>query len=320
MKKVKLFTHTDMDGIGCSILGILAYGKENINIEYCNYNDINEKVKEFYIGSEKNEYDKIFITDISVNKKVATIIEQYYTDETCNPSTQLLDHHPTALELNEYDWAKVQINLNDKEKTSGTRMFYDYLKENGGLNSYQTTYERCINLYDFIEIVRRYDIWQWKADNDLIPKQWNDLFYIMGREDFIKSILYRLTHYDIFDFSDFDLKLLEYKQREINNYIESKDKELIVKNILGYKAGIIFGEQYHSEVGNRLSEIHPELDFIVIINMSKAISYRNIGNKVNLGKDVAEIFGGGGHPNASGSPISNETRSNLINELFNLKF
>ncbi len=116
MKKIKLFTHTDLDGIGCAILGILAYGKDNINIEYCNYDDVNEKVKEFYMGAEKNEYDKIFITDISVNEKIATIIKQYYTDETYNPDIQLLDHHPTALELNKYDWAKVQINLNDKEK------------------------------------------------------------------------------------------------------------------------------------------------------------------------------------------------------------
>ncbi|APH20929.1 DHH family phosphoesterase [Clostridium botulinum] len=319
MKKIKLFTHTDLDGIGCAILGILAYGKDNINIEYCNYDDVNEKVKEFYMGAEKNEYDKIFITDISVNEKIATIIKQYYIDETYNPDIQLLDHHPTALELNKYDWAKVQINLNDKEKTSGTRMFYDYLKENRYLDSHAVVYNQYTNIETFVEIVRKYDIWQWKEENYLIPKQWNDLFYIMGREDFIESILYRLTHYDIFGFSDFDLQLLKYKQREIDNYIKSKDKELIVKDILGYKAGIIFGEQYHSEVGNRLSETHPELDFIVIINMSKAISYRNIGNKVDLGKDVAEIFEGGGHPNAAGSPISDEFRNKVINEIFNLK-
>ncbi|WP_101514320.1 DHH family phosphoesterase [Clostridium botulinum] len=271
------------------------------------------------MGAEKNEYDKIFITDISVNEKIATIIKQYYTDETYNPDIQLLDHHPTALELNKYDWAKVQINLNDKEKTSGTRMFYDYLKENRYLDSHAVVYNQYTNIETFVEIVRKYDIWQWKEENYLIPKQWNDLFYIMGREDFIESILYRLTHYDIFGFSDFDLQLLKYKQREIDNYIKSKDKELIVKDILGYKAGIIFGEQYHSEVGNRLSETHPELDFIVIINMSKAISYRNIGNKVDLGKDVAEIFEGGGHPNAAGSPISDEFRNKVINEIFNLK-
>ncbi|MBD5589247.1 DHH family phosphoesterase [Clostridium botulinum] len=318
MKKVKLFSHIDLDGIACGVLGILAYGKENIDIEYCNYDNINEKVEKFVLNPISNNYDKIFITDISINESVAEGIDNLFYKQNKN-KIELFDHHPTALNLNKYNWCKIQINLNDKEKTSGTRMFYDCLKKNGDLESYETTYEKCINLYDFVEIVRRYDTWQWKADNDLVPKQWNDLFDIMGRKDFIESILYRLTHYDILGFSDFDLQLLKYKQREIDNYIESKDKELIIEDILGYRVGIIFGEQYHSEVGNRLSKIHPELDFIVIINMSKTISYRSIGNKVDLGKDVAEIFGGGGHPNAAGSPISDEFRNKVINEIFNLK-
>lgn len=318
MKKIKLFSHTDMDGIGCAILGLLAFGKDNIDIEYCNYNDINEKVEEFVLNPVSDNYDKIFITDISVNENVAEGINNLFCKCNIN-KIELFDHHPTALELNKYDWCNVKINLNDKEKTSGTRMFYDYLKEKGDLESYEITYERCINLYNFVEIVRRYDIWQWKAENDLIPKQWNDLFYIMGREDFIETILYRLTHYNTFDFSDFDLQLLKYKQREIDTYIENKNKELIIKDILGYKAGVIFGEQYHSEVGNRLSEMHPELDFIVIINMSKSISYRNIGDKLDLGKNIAEIFGGGGHPNASGSPISDEFKNKVINDLFSTK-
>ena len=40
---IKLFTHTDLDGIGCAILAMLAY--EDVEIKYCNYDDINEKVE-----------------------------------------------------------------------------------------------------------------------------------------------------------------------------------------------------------------------------------------------------------------------------------
>src|SRR5690606_24814634 len=123
-------------------------------------------------------------------------------------------------------------------------------------------------------------------------KMWNDLLYIMGREEFINSIIYRLTHYDVFDFCDFDIKLLEYRQRDIDNYIEHKNKRIIIKDILGYRAGIIFAEQYHSELGNRLSELNPELDFIVIINMSQSISYRTTKDNIHLGNDIAKIFGG----------------------------
>ena len=41
---IKLFTHTDLDGIGCAILAKLAFGEE-VDIEYCDYDNINEKVK-----------------------------------------------------------------------------------------------------------------------------------------------------------------------------------------------------------------------------------------------------------------------------------
>lgn len=321
MKKFKLFTHTDMDGIGCSILAILAFGKENIDIEYCNYDDVNEKVSEFLMSREVNTYEKVFITDISVNEDVAKGIDIANRQFT---SFVLLDHHPTALELNKYDWAKVEIMLNEKEKTSGTRMFYDWLIKNDFITT-DTGYSKDYDMIlDFVEIVRKYDVWQWKAENILEPKQWNDLLYIMGRDEFIESIIYRLKMYDVFDFCNFDLKLLQYEQRKIDKYIESKDKEIIVKDIviyevkdvLEYKFGIIFGEQYHSELGNRLCELHPELDFIVIINMSKAISYRSVGNKIDLGKNIASVYGGGGHPNSAGSPINDDMRKNIINMLF----
>ena len=39
---IKLFTHTDLDGVGCAILAKLAFGEE-VDISYCNYDDINER-------------------------------------------------------------------------------------------------------------------------------------------------------------------------------------------------------------------------------------------------------------------------------------
>lgn len=32
MNKIKLFTHIDLDGIGCAVLAYLAFGKENIDV------------------------------------------------------------------------------------------------------------------------------------------------------------------------------------------------------------------------------------------------------------------------------------------------
>lgn len=42
----KLFSHTDLDGIGCGILAKLAFGKD-VDISYCDYDNIDSSVRKF---------------------------------------------------------------------------------------------------------------------------------------------------------------------------------------------------------------------------------------------------------------------------------
>jgi len=90
--KVKLFTHTDLDGVSCGIIGKLAFPE--INIEYCDYDNVNDKIKQYIESEEYKDYDTIFITDISVNEEVAKLIDNVFTQEH---EFVLLDHHKTAL-------------------------------------------------------------------------------------------------------------------------------------------------------------------------------------------------------------------------------
>lgn len=314
--RIKLFTHNDLDGVGCTILSYLTFGKDNVSVDHCGYNDINEKVKEFVVAENYKNFDYIYITDISISEEVAELIQ---TTE----KFQLLDHHPTALNLNKYEWCTVQIE-NNNEKTSGTRMFFDYLLSKGFLQNSKTyKIDGCYNLKCFVENVRKYDTWLWKTKyNDEEPKMWNDLLYIMGRDEFIESILYRVVSYSCFDFCDFDLKLLKYRQNDINNYIEKKNKELVKKGFKPndssplYYVGFVFAENYISELGNNLAEMNTDLDFIIIITNGKTISYRGIKDTIDLGKDVASVFGGGGHPKAAGSQISEELKLKMIHSAF----
>lgn len=320
--KVKLFTHTDLDGAGCAILAKIAFTQDvDVDIDYCDYNNINDKVRNFIINKEYETFNCVFITDISVNEEVAELIHNTHLETFVNGFNLcemflLFDHHPTAEFLNKYWWVDVRVEI-DGEKTSGTRMFYDYLmNEDYLLDTKAFEIDSCQTLFEFVEKVRKYDTWLWKEKyNDEEPKQWNDLYYIMGREKFINEIIYRINCHGYVCFSASDLALLEYKQKDIDQYIENKNKQIIKKDILGYKAGIVFAEQYHSECGNRLSEMNDDLDFIVLINPSYSVSYRTIKD-IDLGKDVAKIFGGGGHPKASGSPISDDDRSKIIDILF----
>lgn len=309
--RVKLFTHTDLDGIGCAILAKNEAFGNNVDIEYCNYDDINKKVSDFFFSTDALNYEYIYITDISIQESLADEINTCVNGTTCLPKVLLFDHHPTALSLNKFDWCKVNVEEHG-EKTSGTRMFYNYLINENFIDGFS---DWTGTLYNFVEIVKKYDTWLWKEKyNDDTPKKWNDLFYIYGRERFIEKVCEKLDNNSLMlDMTD--ITLLQLNQEKIGRYIETKQTQLIEKDILGYRAGIVFAEQYHSEVGNVLATNNPHLDFIVLINPSYSISYRTVKD-VNLGTDIAKIYGGGGHLKSAGSPISSDIKNKIIDMIF----
>ena len=300
---IKLFTHTDLDGVSCEILGKIVF-EEDINVVRCNYGDIDAKVKEFINSAE--EYDKLFITDISVNKEIA--------DKLLSISDKviLLDHHKTALWLNEYPYALVQVEDESIGKMCGAYLFYEYLKKN------HKEFDDTPALKLFIDYVRMYDTWEWKEKYDnIIPKRLNDLMYIDGPNEFIDKMVYRLGN-NLFIFDDTDLMKLQIEQTYINSYIAQKNETLMVNDDLfpEYTVGITFADKYISELGNKLCELHPELDFVVLINMSTlTISYRTVKNDLDL-SDIAKGFGGGGHPKASGSRFDASIVNDMLNNIF----
>ena len=328
MSKYKIFTHTDLDGIGCVILAYLAFGGENVDVEYCNYDDVDEKVEAFVEQEELfKSYDKVYITDISISDAVANLIDIL----DCPPKkVRLFDHHATALGLNRYGWCNVMVAIQGG-KTCGTELFWKHLNHYGYFD--ELSIESLKNLADFVQIVRDYDTWRWKelGEEGVICKQVNDLFYMYGREEFIgwamDQIRGDLNISPLFDdifprFSTTDRVLLSQKQRDIDRYIEKKDKQLTVnKDQFGYTYGVIFAEQYFSELGNRLCELHPELDYVAMIDIADGkVSYRTIREDLDVGGTIAHSFGGGGHPKAAGSVFDGELiRADVVNQVLSSK-
>ena len=300
---IKLFTHTDLDGVSCEILGRIAFG-EDIDVVRCDYRNIDDKVEEFINSDE--EYDKLFITDISVKKELADALNNV------SDKVILLDHHKTALWLNEYPFALVQVEDESVGKMCGAYLFYEYLKKN------HEEFNDTLALKLFIDYVRMYDTWEWKEKYDnIIPKRLNDLMYIDGPNEFIDKMVYRLGN-NLFIFDDTDLMKLQIEQTYINSYIAQKNETLMINDNLfpGYTVGITFADKYISELGNKLCELHPELDFVVLINMSTlAVSYRTVKDDLDL-SDIAKRFGGGGHPKASGSRFDVSIVNDMLNNIF----
>lgn len=308
---IKLFTHTDLDGIGCAILARLAFA-DDVDITYCGYEDINDEIYRHIQSDKILKYDMVFITDISVEEENAVILDgmEYV-------KIKLLDHHPTAQHLNKYDWCTIKIENEETHiKTSGTELYYNWLINHGCLN-------KDGNLDRFVEIVRDYDTWRWSqlGEKGIICKQINYLLYLYGRERFVNWCIGKIK-FDSFskfpNLSDTEKLVLEIKQREIDKYIEEKNKQIIFLELCGKQCGFVFAENYFSELGNKLCKMNPNIDLIAMIDVaSKVVSYRTIKDDIDLGKDIAQLFGGGGHPKSAGLKFSDDVQFKVIEKIFN---
>lgn len=309
--KIKLFSHRDLDGVGCAILAYLAFGRENVDVEYCSYKDVDEKVEKF-IEDEKlfRSYDAVFITDISVSNKVANMID--ILDQPPR-KVRLFDHHATALGLNKHEWCEVLVEDETGLKMSGTALFYNYLVRNGFFDHHIMNDRVMGNICRFVEIVRDYDTWRWEelGEEGIVCKQVNDLLDIYGRGEFIdwatREIFGTFALNPVLDvfprFSEKDLALLYQKQKDIDIYVAEKEKQLRVATDQFDKTfGWVFAERYFSELGNRLCEMHPEIEYVAMIDISKGtVSFRSVREDVDLGGKIAHSLGGGGHKKAAGS-------------------
>lgn len=328
VEKVKLYSYTDLDGYGCNILAKLVFGG-NVDITNVNYDKIDEEVSEFIKVGTYQDYDIVFITDISVSQEVAGMIDDVDGTGVRQTKFVLLDHHETAKWLNIYTWANVKVK-NTKGLCSGTSLFFEYLKSEG----YISSEERCFSaLQILVEKIRRYDTWEWKdVYNDEIPAKLNNLMYIIGTDEFVQSMLdkLRLTNIDWYSysegnwhqmFSDVEKAIIEIDEKKKEDYIKSKNKQLVKFKFLKHDIGVVFAEQHISELGNELSELNPDLEYIAIINMgNKSVSLRTTKDTIHLGQDIASIFGGGGHAKASGFSFNKKVLNSTIKMIFGLGF
>lgn len=316
MGNIKLFTHTDLDGAGCAVVGNLfanVLGSQ-CDIKYHDYDTINESIISFFESRKHEDYSYIFIADISINIEVANMIsnEILFSDNK-RQLIKLLDHHVNSKTsfLNDYSFAIVREfeNEEDGNKCSGASMLFNYIKGN------LLDGEKKHNLFDkyrfFINAVRSYDVWEWKETANQVAPNLNSLFYIYGMEKFVSEFSNRF--HDFFDiFTKTEMSILSLEETRNQNYIDKKLKEvfdanLIIENnenITTLKFKAVYAESNISILGNKIAELYPESDGAMIIDMSKSVSLRGVSDEIHLG-EVAKYFGGGGHKKAAGFPIEN---------------
>lgn len=292
MKDLLISHVADIDGVSPVILMKLC--KINFDYELKDIYELEEYLDNL-LEEDLSFYNNIYIVDLTVPENIYVKINNSIYKE----KFKVFDHHRTHMYALNNKYVTLDIN------ECGTSLFYKYLSKK---------YKFRKNTKKYIEHVKNIDLWLWKEKNDPLAKQLSDLFYIYGKTKYIEEMYKKLKTRKKFKLSKIENTILKIEQEKIDRYILKKEKDMIIINYQNYKTGIIFNELYKSELGNQLSINNPDLDFIIMINLSGGISLRT-NKDIDLSL-IASTLGGGGHKKASGAPIPLEYKENLINELF----
>ena len=290
MKRLIISHIADPDGVTPIILSKLVF--EEIDYILSENKDVNDNVK-----NNLDKYDFIYVVDLNISEELADFIEENYKDKI-----MIIDHHLSCNNMNKYSF----IEVNAEGKESGTSLYYKYL-----LNNYNNDLLNRESTKMLVEHVRTMDIYDFSKTSKEEAEKLEMIFKIYGKDRFIDKF-YNVIINDLELYSKEDLNLVELEKERIKRYIEEKDfMEISLDN---KRVGVVFAERYISELGNYLINKYDYLDYIVLINMDKKISYRGNG-KVDLSV-IAKKFGGGGHINAAGNCLPSGLKEKVIKEIF----
>jgi oligoribonuclease NrnB/cAMP/cGMP phosphodiesterase (DHH superfamily) len=337
---VKLFTHGDLDGFGSEVAVRLAFSEKNVNIEtvVCDYPNIDKVLFDHFsslVNTPRISNPVTIITDICPKEpKVISLINEWSSSPRLEGSLPLpintssedleklsvlvIDHHEIALNLRKenYPW------LFAEKEHCGTYLTWKVLNN---LN------EKKMNKLEFLQFIKLVDVYDmWRLDDIFRPVavRLNLLFYFLGRNFLVEEYVNRYKEYTWDRLADPEgtlaYKLQEKEIEVIDNIISSNNfsADKIKVDNENKKFFIVFCDGKESEVGWRVLQEHPEIDYVVIASVrNNKLSFRSrqIENNVDVTK-IAKRLGGGGHPsgNVSGvslSDLSNNIRSDIAKRI-----
>lgn len=308
--KVLLFTHkNDIDGMGNAVLAKLVF--KEVEYVLCGTFDLTKAVLKYYDDNTIYDYDMIFVTDLCLEEPLLTRINN---DEKLKGKILNLDHHKTFAnpKYTKYDFVKVQIR-NDKGLCCGTSLFYEYLLNNKLID------ENNLAIKEFVELTRQHDTWEWKnIYNNYKARELSILFDAIGCNGYIDFMVGKLSNKDNvnFEFDNIERLLIDNRIIQINDKINTYKNNIIYRDILGLKAGILFiAYEYRNEIADYLFENNYDIDFAMMISVDPlVVCYRSAKPNVTV-REVAEYFGGKGHEKAGSNPITEDMKNKLIKVL-----
>lgn len=314
---IKLITHTDLDGVGASIV-LQSLHPSIVDVSYVNNHQVDDKIYE--VLEEHEKYSEIFIVDVT-----PTELTTVYDLNDIGDKVILIDHHKTAkwiCDSNFFDYCEIETEKYAINQC-GTSLLYFYLVDRFGFEFLPNDSEETLdNLIDFQNYVRLWDTWDWRNDLTIpkeiriIAKHLNSLLYLTSIGEFVSGMLKKIQ-YNLPLLDEKDRMIVDFDRENYQNYYDKKIKDVFYYRVDGLLGGFIIADKYQSELGNDICEAIPELDFVGMINQH-SISFRTAKSHIDVGS-LAKKYGGGGHKPASGMPLGEGLIANLLDSAFNIK-
>lgn len=292
MKDLLISHISDIDGVSPVIL--LKLTKVEFDYILKEPHEMDEFVEEL-LKEDLNSYQNIYITDLALSENFyKKIKESGYAYKF-----KIFDHHKTHLFAKNYENVVIDI------EECGTTLFYNYLSK-------KYKFKKIVE--DYIKHVKNLDLWLWVEKFDFMAKELGNIFDLYGRNTYIEEMYQKLKRGKKFKWNKFENKILKIEKDTVDRYLKKKDKELYKIEYDGYLIGAVFSERYRSELGNYLSSIHPELDLVVMINISGGLSLRT-EKDIDI-SILDQKLNGGGHKKACGAPIEEEVKESILRNIF----
>jgi len=213
---VFLLSHNDMDGYGCNLSILKAFGPSSriLNISYVN---IINKLQ--YIQSEDlSEITEFYITDLKFGE-LETIELYKLVKHNQHINFIYVDHHPFDTEKQFKIMEKLKSFNNFKlihtEKYCASYILYKYFIKNNILKKDE-------NFNKIIEIINVFDTWEINHKKFKLALALNDLFYSWNRQRFLSELT---KNYEITDNMKNEMKKLTIEKNTL--FKELKEKGMI---------------------------------------------------------------------------------------------
>ena len=221
MKTLKtfIFTHNDLDGVGCGVIG--KYYFPDAYVQYCSYDNIDDTLL-YFLSHNKNILSemRIIISDIYYKQENSDITEML----RMAGELIICDHHATSAWLNNVNFQHNSIvNVIADSDVCGTKILFKILDDLYAMPD-------STKIHKFVENVNSWDVWQWVKQlpetNDVVKLKdainhnmsftLNGAVYFYGIENFVNKLL--MYFHNFIDFDDIvSEKLVEFNTKQINS-------------------------------------------------------------------------------------------------------